>query len=150
MKKSQTCSYTFKQKQEKGGSSTPVTVMEIPTMSLSRTVVVGLLAIIAVAIVLSLLMLLGPPFSMYSIYGLLILVVVFAILAMEDKDLLHSALYLAGSAIALGLIYLALFAPWVAFFQLAVYAGAVTILLVAAVSLSTRRGTGEIEEEDVT
>ncbi|MFX1341377.1 MAG: NADH-quinone oxidoreductase subunit J [Promethearchaeota archaeon] len=119
-------------------------------MSLSRTVVVGLLALIAVAIVLFLLMLLGPPFSMYSIYGLLILVVIFAILAMEDRDLLHSALYLAGSAIALGLIYLALFAPWVAFFQLAVYAGAVTILLVTAVALSTRRGTGEIEEEDVT
>lgn len=118
-------------------------------MSLSRTVVVGLLAIIAVAIVLFLLMMI-PGLSMYAIYGLLILVVVFAILAMEDKDLLHSALYLAGSAIALGLIYLALFAPWVAFFQLAVYAGAVTILLVAAVALSTRRGTGEIEEEDVT
>lgn len=118
-------------------------------MSLSRTVVVGLLALVAVAIVLFLLMMI-PGLSMYSIYGLLILVVIFSILAMEDKDLLHSALYLAGSAIALGLIYLALFAPWVAFFQLAVYAGAVTILLVAAVALSTRRGAGEIEEEDVT
>ena len=123
--------------------------MEIPTMSLSRTVVVGLLALVAVAIVLFLLMMI-PGLSMYAIYGLLILVVIFSILAMEDKDLLHSALYLAGSAITLGLIYLALFAPWVAFFQLAVYAGAVTILLVAAVALTTRSGTGEIEEEDVT
>lgn len=118
-------------------------------MSLSRTVVVGLLALVAVAIVLFLLMMI-PGLSMYAIYGLLILVVIFSILAMEDKDLLHSALYLAGSAITLGLIYLALFAPWVAFFQLAVYAGAVTILLVAAVALTTRSGTGEIEEEDVT
>ena len=118
-------------------------------MSLSRTVVVGLLALVAVAIVLFLLMMI-PGLSMYAIYGLLILEVIFSILAMEDKDLLHSALYLAGSAITLGLIYLALFAPWVAFFQLAVYAGAVTILLVAAVALTTRRGTGEIEEEDVT
>lgn len=150
MKKVKLVATLLSRSKKKAGLSTPVTVMEIPTMSLSRTVVVGLLALIAVAIVLFLLMLLGPPFSMYSIYGLLILVVIFAILAMEDRDLLHSALYLAGSAIALGLIYLALFAPWVAFFQLAVYAGAVTILLVAAVALSTRRGTGEIEEEDVT
>lgn len=134
---------------KKAGLSTPVTVMEIPTMSLSRTVVVGLLALIAVAIVLFLLMII-PGLSMYAIYGLLILVVIFSILAMEDEDLLHSALYLAGSAITLGLVYLALFAPWVAFFQLAVYAGAVTVLLVAAVALTTRRGTGEIDEEDVT
>ena len=126
----------------------PSHVTEIPTMSLSRTVFVGLLAIIAVAIVLFLLMLI-PGYAGFAIYGLLILVCLFGILAIEDKDLLHAALYLAGSAIALALIYLALFAPWVAFFQMAVYAGAVSILLVAAVSLTTRRGTGEAEEEDV-
>lgn len=138
--------------QQKGGLITLVTVTEIPTMSLSRTVVVGLLGLIAITIVMFLLLVLDlfiPGLKAYTIYALLILVAFFAILAIEDKDLLHAALYLAGSAIALGLIYLALFAPWVAFFQLAVYAGAVTILLIAAVSLTTRRGTGEIEEEEV-
>ena len=114
-------------------------------MSLSRTVVVGLLAIAAVAIVLIILMLAG--FVQFAVYGLLIITVIFALLAIEVKDLLHAALYLAGSAIALGLIYLTLFAPWVAFFQLAVYAGAVTILLVSAVALTARRGTGEVEED---
>ncbi|MFX0167782.1 MAG: NADH-quinone oxidoreductase subunit J [Candidatus Hodarchaeota archaeon] len=114
-------------------------------MSLSRTVVVGLLAIIAVAIVLFILMLAG--FIQFATYGLLFITVIFAILAIEDKDLLHAALYLAGSAIALALIYLVLFAPWVAFFQLAIYAGAVTIILVSAVALTARRGTGEVEED---
>ncbi len=121
-------------------------------MSISRTVVVGLLALIAVTIVMFLLLVLDmflPGLRAYTIYALLIMTAIFGILAIEDKDLLHAALYLAGSAITLGLIYLALFAPWVAFFQLAVYAGAVSILLVAAVSLTTRRGTGEIEEEDI-
>ena len=81
--------------------------------------------------------------------ALLIAVAIFALLSVEAKDLLHAALYLAGASISLALIYLLLFAPWVAFFQLAIYTGAVTILLVAAVALTTRRGTGEPEEEEV-
>ncbi len=86
----------------------------------------------------------------YLLVGLLIFTAVFALLAAESKDLLHAALYLAATAVFLSLIYLLLFAPWVAFFQLAIYAGAVTVLLVAAISLTTRRGTGEPTEEDVT
>jgi NADH:ubiquinone oxidoreductase subunit 6 (subunit J) len=115
-------------------------------MSLSRTVTIGILALIALAIVMLLSAVILPSIT---IYILLIMTAIFALLAIEDKDLLRAALYLAGSAVALALVYLILFAPWVAFFQLAVYAGAVSILLVAAVSLTTRRGTGEIEEEDV-
>lgn len=88
--------------------------------------------------------------SYFLLVGLLIVIAILAIFTVESKDLLHSALFLAGVAIALALVYLLLFAPWVAFFQLAIYAGAVTILLLAAISLTTRRGTGEPEEEDVT
>lgn len=79
----------------------------------------------------------------------MILVAFFALLSVESKDMLHAAIFLACAAIALAIIYLLLFAPWVAFFQLAIYAGAVTILILTAVSLTTRRGTGEPEEEDV-
>jgi len=88
--------------------------------------------------------------TFFLLVGLLVVVAVFALLSVEAKDLLHAALYLCGAAIALSLVYLLLYAPWVAFFQLAIYAGAVTILLVAAVALTTRRESGEPEEEEVT
>jgi NADH:ubiquinone oxidoreductase subunit 6 (subunit J) len=91
-----------------------------------------------------------PIMSYFLMVGLIIIVAIFALLAVEAKDLLHAALYLAGAGICLAIIYLLLFAPWVAFFQLAIYAGAVTILFVAAIALTTRRGTGEPEEEEVT
>ena len=89
-----------------------------------------------------------PNFSL--LVGLIVLTAIFAIISVEAKDLLQAALALAGVAIFLALIYFFLFAPWVAFFQLAIYAGAVTVLLLAAISLTTRRGTGEPEEKDVT
>jgi len=123
-------------------------------MSISRTVVVGLLGLILLSIVILLLFALdyfitGLHLSMYAVYILIIMTAIFALLAIEDKDLLHAALYLAGSAVTLALLYLVLFAIWVAFFQLAIYAGAVTVIIISGVSLTTRRGTGEIEEEDV-
>jgi NADH-quinone oxidoreductase subunit J len=91
-----------------------------------------------------------PTMSYFLLVGLLILVAVLALLSVEARDLLHAVLYLAGAAVALAMIYLLLFAPWVAFFQLAIYGGAVTILLVAAIALTTRRETGEPEEAEVT
>jgi NADH:ubiquinone oxidoreductase subunit 6 (subunit J) len=123
-------------------------------MSLSRTVVVGLLGLILLSVIMLLLFALdffiaGLHLSMYAVYILIIMTAIFGILAIEDKDLLHAALYLAGSAVTLALLYLVLFAIWVAFFQLAVYAGAVSVLIISGISLTTRRGTGEVEEEDV-
>ena len=121
-------------------------------MSLSRTAVVGLLGLILLSIIMILLVVLDqfiPGLRVMTIYILIVMTAVFAILAIEDKDLLHAALYLAGSAITLALIYLLLFAIWVGFFQLAIYAGAVTVIIISGISLTTRRGTGEIEEEDV-
>ncbi|MFX1508820.1 MAG: NADH-quinone oxidoreductase subunit J [Promethearchaeota archaeon] len=123
-------------------------------MSLSRTVVVGLLGLILLSVIMLLLFALdffiaGLHLSMYAVYILIIMTAIFAILAIEDKDLLHAALYLAGSAVTLALLYLVLFAIWVAFFQLAVYAGAVSVLIISGISLTTRRGTGEVTEEDV-
>lgn len=123
-------------------------------MSLSRTVIVGLLGLILLSVIMLLLFALdffitGLHLSMYAVYILIIMTAIFGILAIEDKDLLHAALYLAGSAVTLALLYLVLFAIWVAFFQLAVYAGAVSVLIISGISLTTRRGTGEVEEEDV-
>lgn len=123
-------------------------------MSLSRKVVIGLLGLILLSTIILLLFALdyfiaGLHLSMYAVYILIIMTAIFAVLAIEDKDLLHAALYLAGSAVTLALIYLVLFAIWVAFFQLAIYAGAVTVIIISGISLTTRRGTGDIEEEDV-
>ncbi len=123
-------------------------------MSLSRKVGIGLLGLIFLSTVILLLFALdyfvtGLHLSMYAVYILIIMTAIFAVLAIEDKDLLHAALYLAGSAVTLALLYLVLFAIWVAFFQLAIYAGAVTVIVISGISLTTRRGTGEIEEEDV-
>lgn len=121
-------------------------------MSLSRTAFLVLLGLTLLGIIMILFVALDmffPGLRVITIYLLIIMTAMFAILAIEEKDLLYAALYLAGSAITLALIYLLLFAIWVAFFQLAIYGGAVVVLIIAGISLTTRRGTGEVEEEDV-
>ncbi|MFX1319126.1 MAG: NADH-quinone oxidoreductase subunit J [Promethearchaeota archaeon] len=121
-------------------------------MSLSRTAFLVLLGLTLLGIIMILFVALDmffPGLRVITIYLLIIMTALFAILAIEEKDLLYAALYLAGSAITLALIYLLLFAIWVAFFQLAIYGGAVVVLIIAGISLTTRRGTGEVEEEDV-
>jgi len=69
---------------------------------------------------------------------LLATVVVMAILTVEAEELLYSALGLLGMSVALGVLYWLLFAPYVAVFQLAVYAGAVVVLFVSVIMLTRR------------
>jgi len=69
---------------------------------------------------------------------LLAAVVVMAVLTVEAEELLYSALGLLGMSIALGILYWLLFAPYVAVFQLAVYAGAVIVLFVSVIMLTRR------------
>jgi NADH-quinone oxidoreductase subunit J len=64
---------------------------------------------------------------------------IFAILTVELKDLLHTVLSLAAMAISLGALFWILNAPYVAVFQILVYAGAVVVLFVAAVMLTRRK-----------
>jgi len=56
-----------------------------------------------------------------------------ALAALEDKKLMRSIIWLAMMFISVGLMYWLVVATYVALFHLLVYAGAVVILLVAAV-----------------
>lgn len=71
--------------------------------------------------------------------------IIFAIIAIEHKNLIYSAISLAVMSVFLGIIYFVLSAPYVAVFQLVIYAGAVTVLFLAAISLVTKT---KGEEED--
>lgn len=71
--------------------------------------------------------------------AILIGVVAFALLAIEVRNLTHSIILLAIMSVLLGMAFWLLFAPYPAVFQLSVYAGAVTVLLLAALSLTSRK-----------
>jgi NADH-quinone oxidoreductase subunit J len=70
---------------------------------------------------------------------LLIATCIFAILTVEFKDVLHSVISLAGMAVTLGALFWILNAPYVAVFQILIYAGAVIVLFIAAVMLTRRK-----------
>ncbi|MEM2840184.1 MAG: NADH-quinone oxidoreductase subunit J [Candidatus Bathyarchaeia archaeon] len=70
---------------------------------------------------------------------LLVSTCIFAVLTVEMRDLLHTVISLACMAICLGGVFWLLKAPYVAVFQILVYAGAVIVLLIAAVMLTRRK-----------
>ncbi len=72
--------------------------------------------------------------------ALLILVCVLATLAIELPDLLYAIISLGGMAVAIGSLFWLLSAPYVAVFQVLIYAGAVVVLFIVAVML-TKRGS---------
>ncbi|MFQ6064615.1 MAG: NADH-quinone oxidoreductase subunit J [Candidatus Bathyarchaeia archaeon] len=78
--------------------------------------------------------------------GLLILTVLLALLTVELKDMLHAVISLCGMCISIGALFWLLRAPYVAVFQLLVYAGAVIVLFIAVVMLTTRK-EGAIDED---
>ena len=63
----------------------------------------------------------------------------FAILTVELKDVLYAILSFCGMCITVGALFWILNAPYVAVFQLLVYAGAIVALFIAAVMLTTRK-----------
>ena len=69
----------------------------------------------------------------------MILTVLLAILTVELKDILYAILSFCGMCILIGVIFWTLNAPYVAVFQLLVYAGAIVALFIAAVMLTTRK-----------
>ncbi len=78
---------------------------------------------------------------------LLLVVVIAAIFAIELRDLIYAAIALAILSIALAGVFWILNAPWVALFQLMIYGGAVTVLLISTVALTERFESGEPVEE---
>ncbi len=78
---------------------------------------------------------------------LLVITVIAAIFAIELRDLIYAAIALAVVSIALAGVFWILNAPWVALFQLMIYGGAVTVLLISTVALTERFETGEPAED---
>jgi NADH-quinone oxidoreductase subunit J len=70
---------------------------------------------------------------------LLVAACIFGILTVELRDLLHTVVSLAAMAVSLGAIFWLLNAPYVAVFQILIYAGAVIVLFIAAVMLTRRK-----------
>jgi len=66
-------------------------------------------------------------------YALITLAIVTAIAAIEIKDLIRAVISFCIMNVFFALIFFVLGAPLVAVFQLAVYAGAVTVLFLAAI-----------------
>jgi len=69
----------------------------------------------------------------------MILTVVFALLTVEVRDILYAILSFCGMCITIGAVFWLLNAPYVAVFQLLIYAGAIVALFIAAVMLTTRK-----------
>jgi len=70
---------------------------------------------------------------------LIVLSVLLALLTVELKDMLHAVICLCGMCITIGALFWLLNAPYVAVFQLLVYAGAVIVLFIATVMLTARK-----------
>ncbi|RLE64379.1 MAG: hypothetical protein DRJ38_05690 [Thermoprotei archaeon] len=68
---------------------------------------------------------------MWLHYLFSILTIIFALVAVEVKDLFKSILAFTIMNVFLSVIYYLIGAPYVAVFQLSVYAGGVTVLLLA-------------------
>lgn len=79
----------------------------------------------------------SPMYEILEI-ALIGLSILLSILTVELEDLLHSAISLAAMAVSIAGIYWLLSAPYVAVFQLLVYAGAVMVIFLAAIMLTTR------------
>jgi len=69
----------------------------------------------------------------------MILALILAVLTVELKDILYSILSFCGMCIVLGVIFWILNAPYVAVFQMLVYAGAIVAMFIATVMLTTRK-----------
>lgn len=72
-------------------------------------------------------------------YLLIILTIITAALAIGVRDLTRAIVFFAAMNVLVAVIFYILGAPYVAVFQLLVYAGAVTVLFLAA--LHTMRGS---------
>ncbi len=72
-------------------------------------------------------------------FALMILTVMLALLTVELKDILHAILSFCGMCILIGALFWLLNAPYVAVFQLLIYAGAIVTLFIASIMLTTRK-----------
>lgn len=71
-----------------------------------------------------------------SLIILLIIMVLFLIMALTRRSLLRSAIALACASVILTIILFILAAPWGAVFELSVCAGLITVVFIAAISMT--------------
>jgi NADH-quinone oxidoreductase subunit J len=69
---------------------------------------------------------------------LIVVTIVLAILTIEIKDMLRAIVCLCGMGITIGMLFAILNAPYVAVFQLLIYAGAVIALFISVVMVTRR------------
>lgn len=72
--------------------------------------------------------------------------IIFAIIAIEHRNLNYAVISLMVMSVFLGAIYFILNAPIVGVFQLVIYAGAVTVLFLATISLVSKAKGDEKDE----
>ena len=70
---------------------------------------------------------------------LMILALLFAVLTVELENILYAVLSFCGMCVIIGVIFWILNAPYVAVFQLLVYAGAIVSIFLATVMLTVRK-----------
>ena len=73
---------------------------------------------------------------------LIVITIVLAILTIEIKGMLRAIVCLCGMGVTIGMLFAILNAPYVAVFQLLIYAGAVIALFISVVMV-TNRGSEE-------
>ena len=79
---------------------------------------------------------------------LLVSIGILTLIVIENKKLIYSVLILALMATLLGIVFFMLYAPYVAVFQIAVYAGVLTILFMTAIMLVQTQTQSDVEVKE--
>lgn len=80
--------------------------------------------------------------------ALAVLTIASAILALEARELVYGAIALGMSFIGVAALFILLSAPYLAMFQVAVYIGAVVVLILFTIMLVRRERGEEVDEEE--
>lgn len=83
-----------------------------------------------------------------GIYALMLVSIIGAIASVTLKNLFHSALALAGALIGVAGIYIGLHAEFLAMIQILVYVGAVMTIVIFAIMLTERAGSGPVKQNN--
>lgn len=87
-------------------------------------------------------MTLGDSFELLVFAVLAVVLVFTAVMVIASKEIVHSALYLLGAFAAVAMIYILSNAAFIGIVQIFVYIGAIGIMILFAVMLTTREVGG--------
>ncbi len=73
------------------------------------------------------------------IIPIICIIIIFAVLTIKTNNMIYAILFFCLLSVSIGGLYFILNAPYVAVFQILIYAGAVVVLLIAAVMLTARK-----------